>query len=350
VENYPRDPCDVVFPEVPFDFIFDYLSLQGEIGWGSKTEDPMRVKPPQAIVIGGACLDMKGHPKKPLVSGTSNPGSIRVSPGGVGRNVAENLARLGVPTVLLSAVGDDATGRQILEVTKAGGVDVSRVLITAECPSATYLAIVNEKGTLSLSIDDMEIMKLVTPKYIYAHRRWIKEASMVVLDANLSPAAMNSALSIAGKAEVPVCVDPVSVALAPRVKPHLQQLSVIVPNADEAEALCSLPTSDRFEAITAAQRLVSMGVDTAIITLAEKGLVYATSEESGHVPGIDIDIADPTGGGDALTGAVVYGLVNGFSASEAVRLGVSAATLTLTCTDTVCAHLSLEALYDRLII
>ncbi len=308
------------------------------------------MNPSRVLVIGAASLDMKGRPKKALVSGTSNPGYIRVSPGGVGRNVAENLARLGVPTALLSAVGEDAAGRQILEVTKAGGVDVSRVLITSECPSATYLAVVNDKGNLALSIDDMEIMKFVTPKYIYAHRRWINEASMVVLDANLTSAAMKSALSLAAKAEVPVCVDPVSVALAPRVKPHLERISVIVPNADEAEGLCGLPISDRFEAITAAQRLVSMGVDTALITLAEKGLVYATSEESGHVPAIGIEIIDPTGGGDALTGAVVYGLVNGFSVSEAVRLGVSAATLTLTCADTVCPHLSLEALYDRLVI
>lgn len=305
---------------------------------------------PSVVVIGGANLDLVGRPSHALVAGTSNPGHIRVSPGGVGRNVAENLGRLGVPTLLLSAVGDDATGRYILEATEAGGVDVSRALVSSEYPSAAYLAVVDEKGNLALSIDHMEVMDLVTPKYIYAHRRWISGADMLVVDANLSPAAMSSALSIATKAEVPVCVDPVSVALAPRLKPHLSQLAVVVPNAGEAEALCGLPAADRFEATTAAQRLVSMGVDTALITLAERGLVYATSEESGHVPAIDIEIVDSTGGGDALTGAVVFGLVNGFSVGEAVRLGVSAATLTLTCSDTVSPELSLEALYDRLII
>lgn len=305
---------------------------------------------PKVVVIGGASLDMQGRPDNPLVSGTSNPGRIRASPGGVARNVAENLARLGVPTVLLSAIGDGAAGRQILEATAATGVDVSRVLITSDCPSATYLAIVDEKGTLCHSIDDMGITKLITPKYVYAHRRWINEASMVVLDANLAPAAIKSALRIATKAQVPVCVDPVSVALASRVKSHLPRLSVIVPNADEAEALCGLPASNRSDAIAAAQRLVSMGVDAAIITLAEKGLVYATSEETGHVPAIDLEMIYPTGGGDALTGAVVYGLVHGFPVSEAVRLGVSAATLTLSCVETVCPDLSLEALYDRLIV
>jgi pseudouridine kinase len=93
-----------------------------------------------------------------------------------------------------------------------------------------------------------------------------------------------------------------------------------------------------------------MGVDTAIITLADKGLAYATSEESGRVPAISIEVADPTGGGDALTGAVVFGLVNNFPVSEAVRLGVSAASLTLTSTHTVFPELTLERLYEQLVI
>jgi pseudouridine kinase len=310
----------------------------------------MVMKQPNVVVIGAASLDMKGRPVGPLAERTSNPGHIRVSAGGVGRNVAENLARLGVPTVLLSAIGNDSVGRQILETTGAGGVDVSRLITSSEWPSATYLAIVDEKGTPVVSIDDMEIMQLVTPKYIYAHRKWIKEARMVVLDANLSPAAIESAISAAGKWNVPVCIDPVSVALAPRIVPHLSRIHMVVPNQDEAEVLCGLPLSDSFEAAAGEQQLVAKGVDIAVITLAERGLVYATSDESGRVPAINIEVVDPTGGGDALTGAVVFGLVNGFPVSEAVRLAVSAAALTLTSTDTVCPDLSLERLYDKLMI
>jgi len=305
---------------------------------------------PSVVVIGAASLDMKGRSDTPLVAGTSNPGSIRISPGGVGRNVAENLARLGVSTLLLSAVGDDSVGRYLLDATNAGGVDVRRLIVSSEFPSASYLAVVDDNGNPVLSIDDMHIMELVTPKYIYASRRWITGASMVVLDANLSPASIKSAVSLAAKASVPVCVDPASVALAPRVTPHLSRLFMVVPNQDEAEVLSGVPSSDSDQATAAAQRLVSMGVDTAVITLAEKGLVYATSEESGRVPAIQIEVTDPTGGGDALTGALVFGLVNGFSVSDAVQLGVSAAALTLTSTDTVCPDLSLERLYDQLTI
>ncbi|MDH4137735.1 MAG: PfkB family carbohydrate kinase, partial [Anaerolineae bacterium] len=107
---------------------------------------------PQVIVVGAASVDTKGRPRKALVPGTSNPGDIRISVGGVGRNIAENLARLGVRTTLLSAVGDDEWGQRILESTAAGGVDVSQVLINVEHSSAAYLAILDETGEKSISI------------------------------------------------------------------------------------------------------------------------------------------------------------------------------------------------------
>lgn len=304
---------------------------------------------PWVVVIGAASIDTKGRAKGELIPATSNPGEIRVSAGGVGRNIAENLGRLGVPTLLLSAAGDDEAGRHILEVTATGGVDVSQVIVS-HSRSAAYLAVLDEKGAMRLSIDDMAIIEEVTPRYIYDRRRFIRGAKMVVMDANLSPAAIASALRLATKAGVPVCVDPVSVALAPRLKDHLSYLSIVTPNAQEAEALSESLVRNRFEATAAAQKLVSLGVELAIITLAEEGLCYATSQEKGHIPAIDCEVADATGAGDALTAGVVYGLVNDFPISEAVRLGVSAATLTLACVDTVCPDLSLERLYDQLVI
>jgi pseudouridine kinase len=305
---------------------------------------------PRVVVIGAASIDTKGRARGELIPATSNPGEIRVSAGGVGRNIAENLGRLGVPTLLLSAVGGDEAGSHILEVTAAGGVDVSQVIVSGRSRSSAYLAVLDEKGAMRLSIDDMAIMEEVTPRYIYDRRRFIRGAKMVVMDANLSPAAIVSVLRLATNAGVPVCVDPVSVALAARLKDHLSYLSIITPNAQEAEILCESPIRDRFEATAVAQKLVSLGVEVAIITLAEEGLCYATSQEKGHIPAIRCEVVDATGAGDALTAGVVYGLVNGFPISEAVRLGVSAGTLTLLCPETVCPDLSLERLYDQLVI
>jgi len=302
------------------------------------------------LVIGAASVDVKGRAQKALQPGTSVPGDVTVSFGGVGRNVAENLARLGQPTTLLSAVGRDSFGAQILERTADAGVDVSKVIIHPDYHSASYVAVLDEEGSQAFAVDEMDIMDLITPAHIYAHRALFKDAVMLVLDANLSPQALDSAIRIAKRYDVPVAVDPTSTTLAPKLKKHLADLAMLTPNVPEAEVLCGHRILGRQEAMAAAQELVAHGVDVAIITLAEEGLCYATSRESGYIPAIRCEVVDYTGAGDALTAAIVYGLVNQFPIDEAMRLAVSAATLTLKCADTVCPDLSLERLYDQLVI
>ena len=118
----------------------------------------------------------------------------------------------------------------------------------------------------------------------------------------------------------------------------------------EAEVLADCSIANEDEAINAARKLVNAGVQIAMITLAEEGVVYATPHDRGHVPAIAIDVIDSTGASDSLTATVVFGILNDFPIDESVRLGSSAAALTLACSDTVCDDLSLELLYDHLII
>jgi pseudouridine kinase len=127
---------------------------------------------------------------------------------------------------------------------------------------------------------------------------------------------------------------------------------MISPNGAEAAILCDRPfqASKRQEAIDAAKCLVGQGVQLVLLSLAEYGVVYATSETSGHVPAIRTKIVDPTGAGDALTATVIFSLLNEISLDDAVRLGVTAATLTLQHRGTVIPDLSLEMLYDHLVI
>lgn len=305
------------------------------------------------LTIGAAAIDTKGRAHGPIQTGASTPGAIRVSVGGVGRNIAENLARLGERVVLLSAVGDDGSGRRILHQAAECGIDVSHVLVSAaaEHHTAAYLAVLDETGDMVMSIDDMRINRdLITPGLIYRRRALFRDARMVILDANLAPDTLRSIFRLARKYDVPVCADPTTATLAPRLCPHLSELTLVTPNAAEAEALCDLQVTDRESALAAAQKLVGLGVQIAIVTLGATGLVYATSQESGHVPALEVEVVDLTGAGDALTAAVVFGLLNDFNVDEAVRLGASAAALTLRSRETVCPDLSLERLYDRLVI
>ncbi len=308
-------------------------------------------KPEQILVIGAAGIDTKGRAGLPIQPGTSTPGVIRVSVGGVGRNIAENLARLGEQVVLLSAVGDDGSGRRILQQAADCGIDTTHVLVDSDHHTAAYMAVLDEDGHLIISIDDMSSSRqVITPAYVYRRRSLFRDARLVVLDANLPAATLKTTFRLARKYAVPVCADPTTATLAPGLRPYLPQLMLVTPNAVEAEALCGIQVTNRESALDAAQRLVGLGVQIAIVTLGATGLVYATSQESGHVPAIACEVVDFTGAGDSLTAAVVFGLLNDLPIAEAVRLGTSAAALTLQSRETVCPTLSLERLYDQLVI
>jgi len=304
------------------------------------------------VVIGASGMDIKGRANEPLAMGRSNTGVVRSSVGGVARNIAENLARLEVPTILLSAVGQDHSGEYILSRTASTGVDTSLVLRVPDMHTGSYVAVLDESGQLVVAVSEYDCVERIAPAYLQKHRALFAEAGMIAIDANLSARSLTSVFRWAKRYAVPVCADPTSVALAPKLIPHLSDLYMVAPNAAEAAVLCEDPeppqTSE--DAVETAQRLVSRGVGIAIVTLAEQGLAYADGSSAGHIAALRTTVVDTTGVGDALTAAVIFGLMNDMPLDEAVRLGVSAAALTLRTRETVLPDLSLDRLYDELVV
>jgi pseudouridine kinase len=304
------------------------------------------------LVIGAANLDIKGQPEVELVRGSSIPGRIRNSLGGVARNIAENLTRLEVETVLLTAVGDDSAGERVLGRAAGSGIDISEALVVEGGRTGTYMALLRKNGALDVALDDMGVMQALTPTYFYARRRLFAHAALAAIDANLTPDALKAIVRLCGEYEIPLCADPTSTTLAPRLCPHLPHLYMASPNVGEAEALCGLPVApgNRDDAQRAAHKLVSLGVEVAVVTLGERGVVYADSETHGHIPAIQTPVVDETGAGDALTAGIIFGLLEGIPIDECVRLGVTAASLTLRTNETVRPDLSVDLLYDELVV
>jgi pseudouridine kinase len=302
------------------------------------------------LVIGASGLDVVGRLQKGLQLATSNPARIRTSFGGVARNVAENLARLGQPVRLLSVVGKDRLGEEALAHTRLAGVDVSAVHQTDKFPTGFYMAVLARNGQRQFAFDDMRILAELTESYLVYNADLFESAGLVFLDANLPETALEAAFQLAHKYHVPVCADPTSATLAPNLLPYLHQIKLIAPNSTEAGILTgkSFDAADREAALEAARHLVNRGVEMVLVTLAEFGLCYATSETNGHIPAIRTKIADSTGAGDALTAAVIFALLNDIDLDDAARLGVAAASLTLRHLGTVLPELSLEMLYDEL--
>jgi len=304
------------------------------------------------LVIGAAGVDIIGVVWGELQSRTSSPANIRTSFGGVARNVAENLARLGHPVNLISVVGQDHNGNQLLENAKEAGVNVDAVLRRQEYPTGTYLAVVNKDGEMQYGLDDMRAISALTPEYIQFIEGMFDQCSLVFVDANIPKDSLRRVMSIARRKHLPVCADPTSQTLAERLRRYLPRLRMIVPNYREAEILCDrrINPNSRREALEAAKCLVGQGVEIAIIGLAASGVCYATSQTSGHVPALRTSVVDPTGAGDALTATILFGLLNDIPIDDAVRLGVTAASLTLRYPGSVVPDLSVEKLYDQLVI
>ena len=306
---------------------------------------------PRVVVVGAASIDVKGRALEALNPLTSNPGQVQLSIGGAARNIAENLARLGVNTVLLSVVGGDVFGQTILSHTAEAGVNVEHIIVSREHPSGAYMALLDEGGRLIVALDEMSAIEELTPGCVEAHKGLLYGADMLIFDGNLPIETMAALTEFAHLEGIPVCVDPTSVALAPSVTPFLDRIDLFMPNLAEAQVFCDCDVAVGREAITAARKLVQLGVGTAVIALGADGVAWAASDESGWIPAFPIDeVVDTVGAGAALTAGVVFGLLNDVPLDEAVRLGASAAALTLQSHETVRSDLSLDLLYEQIMV
>jgi pseudouridine kinase len=305
-----------------------------------------------ALIIGAGGLDVIAQLDSDLEPGVSNPAKIRASFGGVARNVAENLARLGQEVTLITVAGEDPTGEEMLVYTKAAGVDISAVIRTGKLPTGFYMGLLNKKGQLETAVDDMRIISLLTPGALEKRAELFEAATVLFLDMNLPEDTLEAAINLAQEVGLPICADPTSATLAIKLIPYLPQLALITPNSREAGILTGseFAPSDRQASLAAARHLVSLGVGITLISMSKFGACYATSETNGQIPAIRTKIIDPTGGGDALAAAVIFALLNEIPLDDAIQLGVSAASLTLRYPGTVLPDLSLQKLYDTLVI
>ncbi len=304
------------------------------------------------LVIGATLLDSRGKPDAGLAPGTSNPAQIRVTRGGTARNVAENLARLGAKVRLISAVGDDLIGHRLVSQTAESGVNTELVQIIEGENTGAYIAVLEENGALSVALDDVRVLRHITSGYLDRNRSLFKEADMVMMDGSLTPDTMATVVRLSAKYGKPLCADPSSARLAFKLRPYLNNLHLVVPNEVEAAELCEVDFDgpDPEASLALARCLVGKGVENVVVTLSGFGLDYATARETGYIPPNYSQMVDATGTGDAVTAAIMFGMLNNLPPIEAIRLGAAAASLTLQTAETVVPDLSLDMLYDHLIV
>lgn len=301
---------------------------------------------PSVVVVGGANMDVKARSGRSVVPGTSNPGAATMSAGGVGRNVAENLARLGTRTHLVAAVGADALGDQVLSATSGAGVHVEHVRRSAAA-TGTYTAVLDADGELVVAVSAMAATDELAPEQVDAARDLIATAALVVLDGNLSTPTLAFALDLATAAGARVVLEPVSVpkaaALTPLVTPE-RPLYAVTPNRDELAALTDLPTRTDRQVAKAVAALHDRGVEVVWVRLGASGSLLSSPDGVVALDPVAAEVVDVTGAGDAMLAAFCHALLDGADPAAAAAYGHAAAALTV-----ASAHTVRPDLTDRLV-
>ncbi|MBO4554604.1 MAG: carbohydrate kinase family protein [Clostridia bacterium] len=290
-----------------------------------------QTKQDYVVVIGGANVDILGIPFERLTPHDSAPGKLEYTSGGVGRNITENLARLGVNVKFITAFGKDANGDRLKRELEELGVDLSYSLTVDGENTSTYICLNDSRGEMQYALSDMEILNRLDEEFFADKFNVINGAKCVVLDTNLGDILGH----LEAKITVPIFLDTVSSQKTAKCRKHIKHLFFVKPNVVEAEALTGDVIRSKTDVERAAQKILELGNKNVVISLGANGVYFTNGYSCGYMKNGDFAIVSTTGAGDAFMAAEIYGYMMGKSIEESTRLGLAAAKITISSMDTV---------------
>lgn len=268
-------------------------------------------------VVGAVNMDICGRPLKKLIFRDSNPGTVRLTPGGVGRNIAHNLRLLGENVTFLTVFGEDAYAETLRRDCAALGMDLSCAETIRGGRTSSYLYITDEHGEMQLGLSDTDISSSITPDYLASHLDVLNGAVAVVMDGNLTEETISW---LGAHCTAPLFADPVSVTKAERMRASLGRIHTFKPNLTEGQ---NLTGETEPEAI--ARAMLAQGVQRVFLSMGPDGILAAQGDALVHLPCLPTRLVNTTGGGDAVMAALVWAFVHGLdlraSAAAALRAG-----------------------------
>jgi pseudouridine kinase len=280
--------------------------------------------PHRVLCIGNATVDRAFALTVDARLGTKNPAVARETAfGGVARNVAENLARLGVPVALIACVGDDRDGHAILADCRALGIDVRDCVVTTEFPTPQYGAILDVRNDLIMGASDMRAIEALPPERVL-HASAGDDVAWTFADCNLNRETLAAAIAAPRAAGHRIAINTVSVAKASRLPAVLHGIDLLFCNVVEAQAYLTATEGDPERL---AQALHARGAHTTVMTLGDAGAIVAGPFGIERIATVPQIVTDVTGAGDALIAGTLYAMLGGASSLDAVRVGMAVASL-----------------------
>lgn len=278
------------------------------------------------VVVGAINMDIRGVADIHYPQAASNPGSIQCSAGGVGRNIAHNLALLGRDVHLISAVGSDFYGETLLEQTRQAGVNISSCMRLHGHNTSTYLSIANQQEETVLAINDTHILEKLTPQLLNSSRDLIRHSGVVLADCNLTPEAIEWVFTIAD--DIPVFIDTVSEFKAEKIKTWFPRIHTLKPTQKELEILWGQAIRSDADRVSAVNFLHQQGVEHIYVCLKDESVFC--SQKNGEqfllTPPAHT-VVDSFGADDGFMAGLIYSFLEGSSFRDSASFAMACAAL-----------------------
>ncbi|MDO4625711.1 MAG: PfkB family carbohydrate kinase [Pasteurellaceae bacterium] len=288
----------------------------------------MNMAEQKVVVIGGTNMDINGYVNAPLIYGDSNLGKIKCTPGGVGRNIAQNVAMLGKETHLISVVGDDLYGKTLLERTAQSGVNVDKCYTLSHKTTSTYLSLLDHQGEMVAAINDMQIIDCFTPDLLAPHLDFIQQADVLILDCNLSEQTLGWIIEHCP--DNAIFVDTVSTVKALKIQPWLSQIHTLKPNRIEAETLSGIKIHNNADIERVADWFHQQGIEHIALSLGKEGVFYSEKDGvTGWSTPFNIEVINVTGAGDAMMAGLAVSWLDKRHLPSSIRYAQACSALAL---------------------
>ena len=301
---------------------------------------------PYILVLGASIVDIFGFCGRSYAQRDSIPGHIKISFGGVCRNIAENLARVGINTEFISTLGDDENGKSILEHSRRFGYNMENSLFLKGESTPTYMAILNHKGEMESAVVDMESLNKMDEAFIEGKHEVFANAEYTIVDSD-NPVLLEYILKkYEGKSKF--ILDPVSAKKARKIRHLIKYFHTVKPNRFETEALCGFKIETDDDLKKAGRFFIEQGVKNVFISLDSDGIYYITSEgEEGTLACCEsINVKNVTGAGDSFVAGIGYGYMNNLSIKDTLKYSMAMSIITITHEETINPAMSNELVND----
>ncbi|WP_199534127.1 carbohydrate kinase family protein [Romboutsia weinsteinii] len=286
-----------------------------------------------ALVFGVSVFDICGFTDRHYRCNDSNPGKVKTSFGGVCRNIAESMARVGVNTKFISILGDDETGTRMLEHSNVMNYDMSNSLIIKGGNTPTYMAVLNEQGEMVSAVVDMKIIDEFTTEFIDSKSEIIKGSEYMILDADRPDLVEYIIKTFNGHTKF--ILDPVSASKAEHVKHLINNFHTIKPNRYEAEIMCGFEIKNEDDLRRAGKHFIDLGIENVFITLDEDGIYYNNGKLEGKIKANNVKVVNVTGAGDSFVAGIAHGYTNQVNLVDTVKFAIAMSTITISTEETI---------------